>query len=49
MDIKPANLCMEVIAGQLHPYVVDFGSSLDLAEGKLLLSLAVKILVCEFD
>ena len=41
MDIKPDNLCAEIIAGQLHPYVVDFGSSLELAAGELLLSPAV--------
>ncbi len=28
MDLKPDNLCMEMKNGQLHPYVVDFGSSL---------------------
>ena len=41
MDIKPDNLCAEVIAGQLHPYVVDFGSSLKQGVCKLLLPLAI--------
>ena len=49
MDIKPDNLCAEINNGQLHPYVVDFGSSLMQATGKLLLSHAVVQLMCGHD
>ena len=48
LDLKPANLCMEISNGQTQTFMVDFGSSMQgLDTGTACLFLPCAVLHCQ--